>query len=136
MARSFQDVTEAELAVMQVLWDRGRSTIRQLTAVLYPEGTASQYATVQKLLERLEAKNFVERDRSATVHVFEASVGRDELVGRRLQAVAESLCEGSFTPLLTHLVRTQELSAEDRQALRSLINEFDQGSGAKTKSKR
>lgn len=136
MARSFHDVTEAELAVLQVLWDRGRSTIRQLTELLYPEGTASQYATVQKLLERLETKDFVERDRTAAVHVFQASVGRDELVGRRLQAVAESLCEGSFTPLLTHLVRTQELSAADRQALRSLIDELEQGSESKKKTKR
>ena len=49
------DVTDAELAVLQTLWEQGEATIRQLTDVLYPEGKAAHYGTVQKLLERLEA---------------------------------------------------------------------------------
>ena len=56
MARTPQDVTDAELAVLQILWDGGAATIRQLTDVLYPGGGTAQYATVQKLLERLEAR--------------------------------------------------------------------------------
>src|SRR5262249_8558273 len=100
MPRPPQDVTNAELAVLQVLWEQGPSTIRQLTDRLYPEGRAAQYATVQKLLERLEDKGHVTRDRRPAVHVFAAAVGRDELIGRRLQEVAEKLCGGSWTPLL------------------------------------
>ena len=68
MARTPQDITDAELAVLQVLWDEGRRTIRELTDTLYPSGTGVHYATVQKLLERLEAKKFVKRDRSAWPH--------------------------------------------------------------------
>lgn len=123
---------------MHVLWDRGPSTIRQITSVLYPEGTVSQYATVQKLLERLEGKDFVARDRSASVHVFYPQVERETLVGRRLEAVAASLCDGSFAPLLTHLVRAQRLSSEERQALRTMIDELEaappeEGEGRKKK---
>src|SRR5262249_44786333 len=106
MARPAQDVTDAELTVLQGLWDRGPATIRQLTDGTYPEGGASRFATVQKLLERLEAKGFVRRDRGGEVQVFEAAVGRDELIGRRLRAVAAQLCGGSLTPLLTHLVES------------------------------
>src|SRR5262245_37149850 len=50
MARTPQDITDAELAVLQVLWDEGRRTIRELTDTLYPSGTGVHYATVQKLL--------------------------------------------------------------------------------------
>ena len=128
MARTPQDVTDAELAVLQVLWDAGPATIRQITDVLYPEGGSSHYATVQKLLERLELKQFVRRDRGGAVHVFAARVGREELIGRRLQSVAEQLCGGSWTPLLTTLVQDQRLSARDRQKLRQLIDELDQQS--------
>src|SRR5947207_14894979 len=109
MARTPQDITEKELEVLQVLWDRGPATIRQITEALYPEGRTAQYATVQKLLERLEAKyDAVHRDRSAAVHTFSARLGRDELIGRRLQSVAEQLCGGSLTPLLAHLVQAQK----------------------------
>src|SRR5579872_6415586 len=64
MARTPQDITDAELSVLQILWDKGRETIRELTDVLYPSGTGVHYATVQKLLERLEGKKFVKRDRT------------------------------------------------------------------------
>ena len=132
MARTPQDVTDAELAVLQVLWDEGPATIRRLTDVLYPAGGAAQYATVQKLLDRLEAKGYVGRRRTGAAHLFSAAVPRDELIGRRLQDVAEKLCGGSLTPLLTHLVRTRRLSARERQELRDLIDELDtRGKGKK-----
>ena len=125
MARSPQDVTETELAVLQVLWDQGPATIRQITDLLYPEGEAAHYATVQKLLDRLEAKGFVTRDRTPPAHAFAAAVGRDDLIGRRLQAMAEQLCGGSLTPLLSHLLQSGPLSAEERRSLRELIDELD-----------
>jgi predicted transcriptional regulator len=128
MARTPQDITDAELAVLQVLWDRGRETIRELTDVLYPSGTGVHYATVQKLLERLEAKKFVKRDRTAWPHRFEATQGRDDLISRRLQLTADKLCEGALAPLLTNLVRATRLSSEERQSLRSLLDDLDRES--------
>jgi predicted transcriptional regulator len=122
MARTPQDVTDAELAVMQLLWDGGSATIRKLADALYPDGGSSQYATVQKLLERLEGKGYVRRDRKPAIHVYEASVGREALIGRRLKAVADKLCGGSLTPLLTHLVQEARLSDDERRELRSLID--------------
>ncbi|HEX4794292.1 MAG TPA: BlaI/MecI/CopY family transcriptional regulator [Humisphaera sp.] len=115
------DVTETELAVMQVLWERGAASIRQVTDLLYPGGATSHYATVQKLLDRLEAKGFVSRDRTLHVHLFSAQVGREELVGRRIQQVVDTLCEGSLVPVLTHLAGARGLSEDERRALRQLV---------------
>jgi predicted transcriptional regulator len=133
MNARFHDVSEAELAVLHVLWDKRQpTTIRLIADLLYPGGTNSHYATVQKLLERLEGKGFVERDRSGPVHTFTPTVDRDTLLGRRLQAVAESLCDGSFTPLLTHLVRSQ-LSKQERAQLKALIDELEKEKGKDAK---
>jgi predicted transcriptional regulator len=132
MARTPQDVTDTELALLHVLWDSGAATIRQLTDILYPGGGAAQYGTVQKLLDRLQVKGCVRRERTPNAHTFMASIAREELIGRRLQDMAEKLCGGSLTPLLTHLVRTKRLSARERQELRDLIEEIDsQGKGKK-----
>ena len=125
MARSPQYVTDAELAVLQVLWEEGPLPIRRLTEALYPAGKTAQYATVQKLLERLEAKECVARDRTQSVHVFAATIDRDELVGRRLRQVAEKLCGGSWTPLLTHLVQTGQLTPKERSTLRQLVDDLE-----------
>jgi predicted transcriptional regulator len=125
MKRNQADVTDAELSLLQALWDHGPSTIRQLVERVYAQEGASVYATVQKLLDRLEAKGCVRRDRSGAVHVFEAGIDRDELIGRRLRAVADALCGGSLTPLLTHLVQGEALSTEERKELRALIDRLD-----------
>src|SRR5262249_38271423 len=125
MNRSQTDVTDAELALLQALWDQGPSTIRQLVERVYAQEGTSVYATVQKLLDRLEAKGWVLRDRSGAVHVFQPAIGRGELIGRRLRAVADALCGGSLTPLLTHLVQGGQMTENDRRELRSLIDQLD-----------
>jgi BlaI family transcriptional regulator, penicillinase repressor len=135
MGQGERDVTEAELAVLQALWDapaggggagaKATMTIRHLTDRLYPGGGVSRYATVQKLLERLEAKGCVRRDAAAVPHTFAAAVTRDELIGRRLRGVADALCGGSFAPLLTNLVRAKPLKPKEIDELRSLIDQLD-----------
>jgi BlaI family transcriptional regulator, penicillinase repressor len=125
MVREPQDLPDAELSVLQTLWERGPSTIRQLTDTLYPSGTEAHYATVQKLLERLESKGCVNRDRSSWAHVFKAIMDRDDFIGHRLQAVAEKLCGGSLTPLLTNLVRSKRLTPRERREIRRLMDELD-----------
>jgi predicted transcriptional regulator len=126
MARTPQDVTDAELAVLQVLWDQGTATRRQITDVLYPGRDPAHYTTVQKLLERLEKKQLVSADRSEPVVTFRSLVERDELISRRLLDVAEQLCGGSLTPLLINLVRSRSLSAAELAELRALVDELTQ----------
>jgi predicted transcriptional regulator len=121
---SIPDVTEAELAVLKRLWDAPDSTIRQLTDQLYPGGTTSHYATVQKLLERLEAKKCVKRTASSGApHRFLAAIAREELMDGRLRELADRFCEGSLTPLLTHLIKSRGLSTRDIEELRALIEQ-------------
>jgi predicted transcriptional regulator len=118
------DVPDAELRVLQTLWSQGTATIRQLTDILYPQGTAGQYSTVQKLLERLEEKDCVRRDRTTWPHRFTATVDRETLIGWRLRTTAEKLCGGSLTPLLLHLLQADEFSPEDRRELRAFLEQL------------
>jgi predicted transcriptional regulator len=122
MARRPQDVTEAELNVLRGLWELGPATIRMLAVRLYPRGGLSEYATVQKLLERLEDKGHVAHRAEGRSNVYRARVGREDLVARRLRDTAEQLCEGSLTPLLTHLVSAGRLSPEELRELRRLVD--------------
>jgi predicted transcriptional regulator len=135
MPREPQDVTEAELAILQLLWREGSRSIRQLTDALHPGGDEAQYATVKKQLERMEAKGLVDRDRSLFVHVFTAAVDRQELLGRGLRALAERFCDGSFAPILGLLGKAKPLSTRERQALRALIEEADAPSKGKRNRK-
>jgi predicted transcriptional regulator len=126
MVQSQSDVTEAELAVLEILWERDTATVRQIAEAIYPQCTNSEHATVQKLLDRLKSKGCVDRNRTVWPHQFFATVKREQLIGRRLESMAERLCGGSLQPLLTHLVSNTKLSAEDRRSLRALLDELDQ----------
>src|SRR5208283_4206325 len=123
LAAPHENVTDTELAMLDVLWKQGPSTIRQVTEILYPRGKFSEYATVQSLLQRLEAKGYVVRDRSSFVHVFRAKVQRAAVIGRQLQDVADKLCEGSLAPLLLQLAEKTQLTEEQREILRKLLDE-------------
>jgi predicted transcriptional regulator len=132
MRRDPLSVTDTELSILEVLWNKGSASIGEITQQLYGKRTTSRYATVQKLLERLEAKGCVDRNRQGFAHRFTAAVARDDLIGHRLQEVAEKLCEGSFTPLLLHLAEATKLGPQDRKRLLALIEE-SQARGRKPK---
>lgn len=69
-------LANAELAVMDLLWQNDRMTARQIREQLYTDTTKAQHGTVQRLLQRLEDKGFVERDRSLAIHFFSPLVSR------------------------------------------------------------
>ncbi len=121
--RAAEDVTETELAILQVLWDRGEATRRQITDALYPGGGESHYATVQNLLGRLERKGFVRHEPAEGVLSFAATLDRDELIRRRLQGLADKLCGGAVVPLLMNLVRSRPLSETEVEELSAFLKE-------------
>ncbi|HEV3166141.1 MAG TPA: BlaI/MecI/CopY family transcriptional regulator [Isosphaeraceae bacterium] len=121
--RAAEDVTDTELAMLQVLWDQGEATRRQVTDALYPGGGEAHYATVQNLLGRLERKGYVRHARGDGALVFKATVGRDELIRRRLQGLADKLCGGAVAPLVMNLVKSQPLSAAEIDELYAFLRE-------------
>lgn len=124
MPRMPQDVTATELAILKVLWSGGPLAIHEISEILYPSDSAKKYSSVKALLGRLEAKGYVHRiDRDPLIR-FEAKQSREDLVGRRIENLVESVCEGSISPLLTHLSNIRGLTAKQQQTLRELLNEL------------
>jgi predicted transcriptional regulator len=128
VARAPRDVTDAELAVLLELWGRGPSSRRQLAEALYPRGGTAAYTTVQKLLERLQVKGYVTLQPGPGPRTFAAAISRDELISRRLRDMADELCDGSLTPLLSNLVRARPLTSRQVQELRNLLDDLQRRS--------
>jgi predicted transcriptional regulator len=120
----FDSITDGELSILQIIWEQVAPTSRDITTVLYEEFSDSKMASVQKLLERLETKGFVERDRSERAHRFRALVSHEQFLTSQLGAVADRLCEGELTPLVTTLLKSKEISRKDRAQLRELIDQL------------
>ena len=114
-------VTDAELEVMKLVWKHQPVHATFIRQTLYPEGSDSDHATVQKLLQRLEAKGVIERDRSTWPHTFRALVSSDDLAGQQLDALAEKLTDGSLVPFIIHAVGNQQLSDQERAKILALL---------------
>ena len=114
---------DSELAIMDLLWEDEQLTARQIREQLYPNPSKAQHGTVQRLLQRLEDKGYIERDRDQFVHLFRASISRQTYAGQRLELLASRLTAGSIAPLITHLVEQSKISMEDIDRIKAILDE-------------
>ncbi|MHC5110788.1 MAG: BlaI/MecI/CopY family transcriptional regulator [Planctomycetota bacterium] len=115
-------LANAELAIMELLWDQDRLTARRIREQLYPDASSSQHGTVQRLLQRLEEKGFVERDRNLPVHLFSAMISREAYASSQLESLADKLTGGSLAPLITHLLEQKKISSSELRRLRQILD--------------
>ncbi|MFN7213823.1 MAG: BlaI/MecI/CopY family transcriptional regulator [Lysobacteraceae bacterium] len=115
-------LANAELSVMELLWDHGAMTARQVQDKLYGASDRSQHGTVQRLLQRLVDKDLVRREQTAHANTFSACISRAEYAGGQLKTLAERLTGGSIAPLLSHLIDQKRLSRDELRRLRDLLD--------------
>jgi predicted transcriptional regulator len=120
-------LANSELAIMELLWQEDTLTARQIREQLYPDTEKAQHGTVQRLLQRLEDKGFIKRDRSLPVHFFSAAISRQAYACGQLESLAAKLTGGSIAPLITHLIEEKSISREEIDRIRAILNEQDGG---------
>ena len=121
MVRKAVAVTDAELAVLKVLWARGPLTAKAITEVVYPDGAESEFATVHSFLQRLERKRLVARDRSLFVHRFSAIVSQADVLEQELETLIDRLGGDSIAPLIMQLIGRKRLSKKEAAEIRKLL---------------
>ncbi len=84
--------TEAELAILGVLWNKGEATVREVFEALYSDESA--YTTALKLMQLMHAKGLVERDERQRAHVYRAAVSKDSTQRRLLSELVNGLFDG------------------------------------------
>jgi BlaI family transcriptional regulator, penicillinase repressor len=122
MGKPHDEITEAELSVMEVLWDRDTGAmVREIVLAVYGRHEHSLHGGVKSFLDRLIEKGYVKVDKTGFAHRFHAAFSRQEYVGRQLKRMAESHFGGSLAPLLLSLVEQARLTRKDRAAIEKLI---------------
>ncbi|MBB5062094.1 BlaI/MecI/CopY family transcriptional regulator [Granulicella mallensis] len=116
-------LTKLELRIMETLWTRGESSIREIQEA-FPEKGRPAYTTIQTTMYRMEEKKILRRVRKVgNFHVFEASISRNA-AQRRLVDDLLALFGGRTQPVMVHLIESGKLTLEDvkeaEKTLRSL----------------
>ncbi|HJW43459.1 MAG TPA: BlaI/MecI/CopY family transcriptional regulator [Geothrix sp.] len=119
--------TDAELAILRVLWERGASTVRQVYEVLSAERELG-YTTVLKMLQIMDEKGLVQRNITDRVHVFSATQSQVQTQRRLLDDLLDKAFGGSSTSLVMQALATRKASREELAEIRKML---DQAEGRK-----
>jgi predicted transcriptional regulator len=119
--------TDAELAILRVLWDRGPSTVRQVFAVLSAEKDLG-YTTVLKMLQIMHEKGLVQRDVTDRVHTFSTTQSQTQTQRNMLDDLLDKAFGGSSTSLVMQALATRKASRKELAEIRKLL---DQAEGRK-----
>ena len=124
--------TAAELAILEVLWEHGPSTVRDVHEILQGRGGGAAYTTTLKLLQIMTEKSLVKRDESSRSHVYRPS--QDSSTTRRalVRDLIDRAFAGSTSRLVLSALSARRASREEIERIRELLDEHGQhASGTK-----
>jgi len=113
--------TDAELAILRILWERGPSTVRQVHDVLGQERTAA-YTTALKLLQIMTEKGLVERDERDRTHIYRARLSEETTQRQLVRDLVDRAFGGSSSKLVMQALATKRASAEELKDIRKAID--------------
>ena len=123
MAKSLPRPTDAELAILRVLWERGPATVRQVHDVLAGDRETG-YTTTLKLMQIMAEKGLVTRDESARTHVYAAGVSRDRTQRQLVNDLIDRAFGGSAAALVLQALSAQPASEQELSEIRRLIDDY------------
>jgi predicted transcriptional regulator len=119
--------TDAELAILRVLWVKGASTVRQVHEVV-AEGRALAYTTTLKLLQIMTEKGLVRREELGRGHLYQARYGEEETQRRLVGDLLDRAFGGSAAKLVLQALAATRATPEERRHIRELLDkESDRG---------
>ena len=120
--------TPAELEVLQLLWRRGPSTVRQVMEALNRRRRRA-YTSVMSLLGVMTDKGLLKRRLKGRAYLYEPRVAREKTVGQMLQDLLGRAFDGSAASLVARLLDESSPSPRELAEIRDTIEQFRQGRG-------
>jgi BlaI family transcriptional regulator, penicillinase repressor len=116
--------TEAELAILRVLWSRGPSTVREVAEAMGREGA---YTTILKLMQIMTEKRLVIRDDAARTHVYEAAYSEDQTQKQIVTDLLDRVFDGSAAKLVLQALAAGKASPAELAEIRKLLDKHRGG---------
>jgi BlaI family transcriptional regulator, penicillinase repressor len=123
MARSQSRPTDAELAILRVLWERGASTVRQVHEAL-ADTRETGYTTTLKLMQIMADKGLVKRNETARTHVYEAMAAKEQTQKQLVRDLVDRAFGGSAAQLVLRALSAEDASEAELREIRKLIDDY------------
>jgi BlaI family penicillinase repressor len=117
--------TSAELEILDLLWERGQATVKEIHEIINERRKPTLYTTVLKTLQIMHEKGLVERDAASKAHIYRAAHSQDETQKNLVSDLLEKAFRGSALKLVQHVLETKPTSKEELVEIRRLIAEAE-----------
>jgi BlaI family penicillinase repressor len=116
--------TKSELEILQVLWEKGPSTVREVNNELLKQKDVN-YTTTLKLMQIMADKGILRRDESQMKHIYLVAEDEQKTKEHLLDKFVDSMYKGSASKLVMQLLGNKKTSKEDLQAIKNLLNKME-----------
>jgi predicted transcriptional regulator len=123
--RRSSTLTEAELRLMEVLWQKEQATVAEVTAALPPPPIA--YNSVLTTMRILERKGYVKHEEAGRAFVYRPVMAREEAAGHAVGHLLSRFFDNSAGTLALRLIETERPSGAELSRLKALIEEYEEG---------
>ncbi len=113
--------TDSELAILNVLWKHGPSTVHEVRDAL---GQEQGYTTVLKLMQIMHDKQLVSREKEGRAHRYEAAIEKENVQQNLLDRLMDTAFDGSMSQLLQQAISSKELDKSDWEELNQLMDKL------------
>lgn len=119
--------TESELEILNILWDKGPSTVRDVHEVLEQSKEAG-YTTTLKLMQIMYEKKLLKRDTTAKSHVYTANVSQEKTQGQLVKKLIDSVFNGSASQLVMQALGNHKTNKKELDAIKKYLEEMEKKS--------
>ena len=116
--------TESELEILNILWEKGASTVREIHEVL-EQTKGSGYTTTLKLLQIMHDKKLVKRDASSKTHIYRANISQEDTQGQMLKKMIDTVFNGSAMDMVMQALGKHKASKDELEQIRQYLEQAD-----------
>ena len=115
--------TESELEILQILWEKGDSTVRDVHEILEKSKDAG-YTTTLKLMQIMHEKGLVTRDTSSRTHIYQSKVNQQKTQQHLLNKMIDNVFNGSASRLVMQALGNHKASQEEINSIKKYLDEL------------
>lgn len=113
-------LSDLEWQIMQILWERGVMSIKEVWQTLFPDGSKA-YTTIQTYMDRMTQKRLLKKQKIGMVNFYHAQLNKSSLVKQATENLVSKAFNGSFFSLAAFLVESPNLTGEELEKIKELI---------------
>ncbi|WP_028298526.1 BlaI/MecI/CopY family transcriptional regulator [Olivibacter sitiensis] len=121
---SYIKPTESELEILQILWEKGACSVREVNEILN-QTRESGYTTTLKIMQIMHEKGLVDRDSSARTHIYQAKVSQETTQKHMLDKMIDNVFNGSAARLVMQALGNKKASAAEIEEIKKYLDNLE-----------